>query len=64
METWDILLIGKTGLGKTTTAIELLEWNKYEAKIKSLNPLDGTAMNAPAKKPESGNSTGMGKPSY
>ena len=56
METWDILLIGKTGLGKSTTAIKLQEWDKYESSIKSLNPNDGTVMNAPAKKPVSGNS--------
>ena len=52
METWDILLIGKTGLGKSTTAIKLLEWDKYESSIKSLNPDDGSNMIGPARIPE------------
>ena len=42
--TCDILLIGKTGIGKSTTAIKLLEWDKHERSINSLN-YDGTAKN-------------------
>lgn len=33
----DILLIGETGIGKSTTAEKLLEWYKYRDKIKSVN---------------------------
>ena len=52
----DILLLGKTGLGKTTTALKLLEWEKYEGRIVSLNPFSETEkdMGIRASKPESG----------
>ena len=53
---FDILLLGKTGSRKTTTALKLLEWEKYERRIISLNPFSGTEkdMEVPAPKPESG----------
>ena len=52
----DILLLGKTGLGKTTTALKLLEWEKYEGRIVSLNSFSETEkdMGIRASKPESG----------
>ena len=56
ISSFDILLLGKTGSGKTTTALKLLEWEKYEGRIISLNPFSGTEkdMGIRASKPESG----------
>lgn len=45
-ETCNILLLGKTGLGKTTTARRLLEWERCRNKIHSLDVNNATPIEA------------------
>lgn len=39
---YTILLLGKKGIGKTTTARKLFQWHKYKSVIKSLDVKNGT----------------------